>query len=238
MVLDIINLYKEKYKRFITEDPNYDELYKWESLKNFQDNWDIDVPDFEAMYDKSLTNAISSNLWASQFFFPKRVMLEFIKLDMERVRSMFKDLFDEEIDIGKRINHFVYHCDQMRDELLKTHPTFQNHFHDGYRIISVYLCFRYPMDYTIYKYTEFKHFMETVRAKSIPGTGEIGRFFKVMKTLYGILAKDDNLIAIHNKLREDSQYYKAESLLLAQDFYWCCDRYDIDRYKISAAKSD
>ena len=238
MVLDLINLYKEKYKRFISEDPDYDELYKWESLKNFQDNWDIDAPDFGAMYDKSLSNEISSNLWASQFFFPKRVMLEFIKLDQERVRSMFKELFDKELDIEKRIDHFVYHCDQMRDELLKTHPKFQNHFHDGYRIISVYLCFRYPTNYTIYKFTEFKHFMEIVRAKSVPGTGEIGRFFKVMRTLDDLLKNDKKLLAIHSKLREDSKYYQEESLLMAQDFYWCCSRYDIDKYKISVTEKN
>jgi len=188
------------------------------------------------MYDGSLQNQTSSNLWASQFFFPKKVMLEFIKHDQERVRQMFKDLFNEEKDIENRIDLFVYHCDQLREEILETHPTYQNHYHDGYRIISVYLCFRYPMKYTIYKYTEFKHFMELVQAKSIPSTNEIGRFFKVMHTLYGILSKDKELLAIHRKLRKGNNYYKDESLLLAQDFYWCCDRYYIDKYKISDAK--
>ena len=235
MVLDLINLYKEKYKRLITEDPDYDELYKWESLKNFQDNWDIEAPDFGAMYDKSLTNEISSNLWASQFFYPKQTMLDFINLDQEQVRTMFRGLFDEEQDIEKRIDHFVYNCDNLLIQLQETQPNAKNHFHDGYRIISVYLCFRYPMSYTIYKFTEFKDFMESVKAKSIPGTKEISRFFKVMRTLYSILAKDETLIAIHNKLKDDSKYYQNESLLLAQDIYWCCSRYNIDKYTIKSA---
>jgi hypothetical protein len=67
MVLDIINDYKEKYKRLITEDQEYDEVYKWISLKRFQDNWDIEAPNFGVMYDNSLSNEISDNLWTSKF---------------------------------------------------------------------------------------------------------------------------------------------------------------------------
>lgn len=224
MVLDILEKYKDKYKAFI-QSADYDELYKWESMKNFQDNWDIEANDFRSMYDRSFANEISSNLWASQFFYPKQTMLEFIKIDSERVRSMFKELFDEEVDIEKRIDRFVFHCDEFLKEFQKTNPNAKNHFHDGYRMISVYLCFKFPMQYSIYKYTEFKEFMEKVRAKTIPGTNEIARFFKVMKTIHGILSKDHELMNIHNGLRKDSKYFKEDSLLLAQDFYWCSKYY-------------
>jgi uncharacterized protein (UPF0332 family) len=231
MVLDRIHHYRDKYKRFISEDPSYNELYKWEALKNFQDNWDINASDIEAMYEKSLYSETTTNLWASQFFYPKSAMLLFIQKDPEKVRSMFKELFNEELDIEKRMDHFVFHCDQLRDEIIKTHTNFQNHFHDGFRILSVYLCFRYPEKYTIYKYTEFKKMMEILGASSIPGTNEIGRFFKVMRTLYNKLAEDQELLAIHKRLRQDHKYYHDESLLLAQDFYWVCIRYkNFDKY--------
>ena len=228
MDLKIITKYKDQYKRLITEDPEYDELYKWESLKNFQDNWDIDASDFGDMYNRSLHNAESSNLWASQFFYPKQVMLDFIAHDAERVRSMFVELFNEDEGIERRMDHFIFHCDQLRDEMLKSNPKFQNHYHDGYRIISVYLSFHYPMVYSIYKYAEFKHLMESIHARPVPGTGEIGRFFRVMRTIYGKLAQDEELLKIHRALRADVKYYQDESLLLAQDFYWCSARY-IDR---------
>ena len=236
MVLDLINLYKEKYKLLILDGKDYDENYKWASLKNFQDNWNIDEEDFLAMYDRSLSDKISSNLWASRFFYPKSVMIEFIKLDKKRVRNMFKELFDETLDIEKRIDHFVYHCDEMRNEIEKTNSTFKNHFHDGFRMISVYLSFRFPMKYSIYKYTEFKNFMTFVKAKSIPGTNEISRFFKVMRTLYNIISKDKELLRIHDEIKKDDKYYKSETLLLAQDFYWCT-RYDLDRFTVSKNKN-
>lgn len=228
MVLEIINSLKDKYKKLIVS-TDYDEIYKWESLKIFQERWNIDEPDFYKMYDESLQNSDSPNLWASRFFYPKENMLKFIEFDSERVRFMFKGLFNEEQNIEERIRAFVSECDVILMELQKIDNKFQHHFHDGFRIISVYLCFRYPMTYTIYKYTEFKDFMETVRAKSIPGTNEIERFFKVIRTVYNILAKDKELLQIHKRLRSNPMYYQDESLLLAQDFYWCVSRYNLNK---------
>lgn len=232
MVLDLINLYKEKYKLFLLDGQDYHELYKWESLQNFQDNWDIEAEDFLEMFNRSFSNQISSNLWASQFFYPKGAMIEFINLDKERVREMFKNLYNEDIDIEKRIDVFVYHCDEMRKIIEKSNPSFKNHFHDGYRMISVYLSFKYPMKYSIYKFTEFKYFMTLVRAKSIPGTNEIDRFFKVMRTIYNIISKDEELMNIHKELRKDPKYYQGETLLLAQDLYWCT-KYDLERFNVT-----
>lgn len=232
MVLDLINLYKEKYKLFLLEGTDYYELYKWESLQNFQDNWNIEADDFLEMYNRSFANEISSNLWASQFFYPKSAMIEFIKLDKERVREMFKSLYNEELDIDKRIDSFVYHCDEMRKIIEKDNSSFKNHFHDGFRMISVYLSFKYPMTYSIYKFTEFKNFMTMVRAKTIPGTDEIDRFFKVMRTIYSIISKDQELMNIHKELRKDPKYYQGDTLLLAQDLYWCT-KYDLDRFNVS-----
>lgn len=222
--------YRAAYKRLIMEDTKYDELYKWEALKNFQDNWDIDALDFRDMYDKSVQSNIENNLWASQYFFPKKVMLTFIDFDEQKVRSMFRQLFDEDLEIMMRIDQFVSHCDELLAQVAKEYPNYKKHFHDGYRVISVYLCFRYPMNYSIYKYTEFKGLMEKIGAFDIPGTNELGRFFRVMRTIYNKLAEDQELLDIHKQLRRESKYYQGESLLLAQDFYWCCDRFDIDKY--------
>ena len=227
MQLEALDNYKKNYTELITTNPNYDELYKWESLQKFQNNWDIEAQDFGAMYDQSLNSKVSANLWASQFFYPKQMMLEFIKIDQEKVRTMFKELFNEDLLIEKRINRFVQGCHDLLLIHQKDNPEAKNHYHDGYRIISVYLCFRYPTKYAIYKYSEFKTFMEALKVTNIPGTKEIARFFKVMNTIYNFLAKDAEFMAIHNKVKEDPKHYQEETLLLAQDFYWCCSRYGL-----------
>lgn len=214
MVLDLIKKEIENYKQLIAS-PKYDEMYKWEALKNFQDNWNIEEEDFKTMYNRSLSNPIS-NLWASSYWFPKSVMLQFIDYDKERVRQMFIDLFNEEKNIDKRIDHFVFHCDEMLEKIAENDLSIKNHFHDGQRIISLYLAFKYPEKYSIYKFTEFKVFMTAVKARDIPGRGEYERFLKVSKILYNMMIKDEELMRLHKALLTDN-CYKGETLMLAQD---------------------
>jgi len=216
MVLNIINREIENYKQLI-KSADYDELYKWEALKNFQDAWDIEADDFKDMYDNSIRSKDTNNLWANPHWFPKAVMLRFIEHDKERVRQMFCDLFNEDENIDKRIERFVFHCDRMREEIYQYDKAIKNHFHDGQRMVSLYLAFRYPAKYAIYKYTEFKTFMELVKVTDIPRTGEYERFFKVVRTLYNILAKDEELMKLHRAILADD-CYKGETLMLAQDF--------------------
>lgn len=222
MVLDIIKKQIENYKLLITSS-TYGELYKWVALKTFHDNWDINADDFKSVYDKSFSSKDSNNLWANPHWFPKAVMLRFIDYKKEVVRQMFQDLFNEPEDIDKRIERFVYHCDILLKEIYDFDKSMKNHFHDGQRMVTVYLAFRYPDKYAIYKYTEFKTFMELVKAKSIPSTGEYDRFFKVVRTLNNILKSDDELVKLHQSLLTD-ECYKENTLMLAQDFIFTTAR--------------
>jgi 5-methylcytosine-specific restriction protein B len=222
MVLSIINEELKHYKELITK-ANYGELYKWEALKNFQQSWDIETEDFKGMYDRSLRSKVSNNLWANPHWFPKAVMLHFIDHHKERVRQMFRDLFNEDEGIDKRIERFVYNCDQLLNETYVDGRLMQHHFHDGQRMVSLYLAFRYPDRYAIYKYTEFKTFMEVVKAKDIPSTGEYERFFKVVRILYGILTKDEELMRQYRAVLTDD-CFKRETLMLAQDFIFVTAR--------------
>jgi len=66
-------------------------------------------------------------------------------------------------------------------------------------------------------YTEFKTFMDVVKAKDIPSTGELERFFKVVRTLYNIIIQDNELVSLQrNEL--DETCYQGKTLMLAQDF--------------------
>ncbi len=136
MVLKIIYQQAEQYKKFL-DSAEYDELYKWVALKNFLENWNIDADDFRRMYDNSFYSKDTANLWANPHWFPKAVMLRFIDYDKERVRKMFRDLFNEEEKIDKRFERFTFHCDEMLKEIFVTDKSMKNHFHDGQRMISL-----------------------------------------------------------------------------------------------------
>ena len=81
-----------------------DEKYKWEAVKYFQDHWDIEAEDFGEMF-KSATDR-TYNLLASGYAYPRQMMVYFAKADMEAVRQMFRDLFDESRDLAERVAAF------------------------------------------------------------------------------------------------------------------------------------
>ena len=64
-------------KAFVSEQwPN--EKYKWEAVKCFQDNWDINAKDFADMLTRSLSK--TCNLLASMNNFPAKMIQGFAKV--------------------------------------------------------------------------------------------------------------------------------------------------------------
>ena len=93
----------EYKKRFVqTQWP--DEKYKWEAVKCFQVNWDINSDNFAQMLTKSLSQ--TANLLASVNYFPARMITKFAEIAQEEVRAMFIELFDETKDTYERIDSF------------------------------------------------------------------------------------------------------------------------------------
>ena len=89
-----------QYKKDFLSKHWKDEKYKWEAVKCFQDNWDINASDFEGMLSLSLSKTY--NLLASMNNFPARMIIGFAKTAPEEVRSMYIDLFDENKDVYER----------------------------------------------------------------------------------------------------------------------------------------
>ena len=65
-----------------------------------------------------------------------------------------------------------------------------------------------------------------------PSAQEMGRFFKLMLFLQKYLKEDATLVKLVEEKIMDDIYFKGDSTLLAQDFYWCCgrDAYAIEKY--------
>lgn len=127
-----------------------DEQFKWQAIKCFQDNWNINATNFAEMLDRSL--AKTSNLLTSYNHFPKAMITEFATAAPEEVRAMFVDLFDESRDVVERIDRFKA---QSAVLLKKYKDGAANHYQDE-NAISTYLWLRYPDKYYIYKFSEVK----------------------------------------------------------------------------------
>ena len=221
MNLQKIQTYISAYITHLNNSRELENAYKWESLQNFQKNWDIDAPDFAKMYDASLQNQTSRRLWKGDNFFPKEMMLKFIQISPDFVRNMFRDLFDEKKEVENRITRFQFCCDSLLAEYKSKYPLSieNNHFHQENHIISMYLGFRFPENYTLFEYASFKKTLENLGSTKTPSPFDFGRFFKVIRTLNTFLKKEEEIDFLIKKKLNERIHFMENNLLVVNDFY-------------------
>ena len=193
-----------------------EEKYKWVAVKHFQDNWDIDAPNFAAM----LKNAIAKteNLLVSAGRFPGKMIKEFAEVAPEQVRTMFQELFDETQDIWQRVKSFK----EKSHPLLDIHgKNALNHYQDENTIFT-YLWLRYPEKYYIYKISEIKSVAETLHSDLIFKNGKyednIRNFMKLYDAIRLELLKDDELKTLLKSQLTDDCYADEALCTLTVDF--------------------
>lgn len=217
MNLRLLQTHIQAFHRHLETAGDFPLLFAWESQLIFQETWDLDAEDFGAMYDASLQNSTSRRLWKDERYAPKEQMQLFIEAYPDFVREMFKDLFNENKDVENRIDRFLFHCDELLREYRETHPDWieTRHYHEDYRMISLYLAFRYPDQYALFDDMVFRRFLKMTQAKDLPQVADPGRFFKVMRTVYNLLSKEEGLLSAHYQRLDPSTHFMGKSLLLA-----------------------
>lgn len=221
MVLSKIQSAIAEYKSWLQGLRHHPFVYKWESVQNFQTHWSPEDPDPAAMFDRSLQNSETRRLWQTENWYPKRIMLEFWRFDARTVRAMFDDLFNETRDTEARIGRFLFGCDELLRDYKRAHPTTieNNHYHGDYRMIAMYLAFRYPDQYALYDFEVFRNALLYFQARDIPAQHDLGRYFKVLRTLMTFLEKDSEVVAAMQLHLHPRRHYGGKTLLLAEDFF-------------------
>lgn len=215
------------YKEFLGTSKAEKFLHIWESQKIFQDNWDISAPEIGNMYELSLQNSQTKRLWKREAYEPKRMMLAFMEMQADFVGYMFKDLFNEDKSIGGRVDRFVFHCDELLQEYKQQYPRSidNNHYHgDRYQMLSLYLAFRFPDIYTYYDGVAFWKVLGRWGTANLPAADDFERFCKISRTIYTLLAKDEDLLKRHQERLIEGKHYQEKSLLVVYDFYQFCFR--------------
>ena len=129
-----------KYKELVRKDGNTGELYKWRCIKHFQDNINIDAPDFHMMLKNALRKRANLLYYISSSF-----ILEAAEQYPDDIRQMFRCLYDEEVDLKTRIQDFYLSSNNILPKL-KDVDDKSKHQQDE-RTISFYLALRYPEKY-------------------------------------------------------------------------------------------
>ena len=133
---------------------------------------------------------------------------------------MFDDLFNETRDIEGRIGRFIFGCDEiLRDYKRANVSTVENnHYHGDFKMIALYLAFRYPDTYAPYDFPVFQQTLTHFGAHNIPQQNDIGRYFKVQRTLMTFLEKDNGVAKALQAHLQAKRHFFGKTLLLADDF--------------------
>ncbi len=213
----------KEYKQDFVQKQWPNEKYKWEAIKFFQDNWDVNHAEFSTMLVNSLSKTF--NLLASMNNFPAGVIGEFSQKAPEEVRAMFISLFDESRDVIIRILEFKDQASIMLEKYgsgARQHYQYEN-------AISTYLWLRYPDKYYIYKYGETstiaKKLGSAYQFKKGAYTDNLRNFYSLNDELCEEIKKDEELIALfHSQLSEDC-YQDPEYKTLTMDVGFYISRY-------------
>jgi len=206
-----LQLYKDNF-RWISEK----ELYKWQGVNQFQSSWDIDAQNFGDMLDESLS--LAKNLLVSENYFPRRMVSQFAHSEPELVRTMFRELFDEESDLLLRIDAFRQKSIALGKKYFEGKNCYQDH-----RAISVYLALMYPETHYFYKFSMCRDFLLGINFPDRPIKGRttnVNLFKSICDLLRHEIKQDEELKKLHFDRLKDSCYVDESLHILTQDFVY------------------
>jgi 5-methylcytosine-specific restriction protein B len=215
----------EDYKKVFLSERWDKEKFKWEAVKCFQDNWNIEAEDFPLMLAKSFEK--SGSLLNSNNNFPLGMLKEISKAYPEELRKLFAQLFNEDQSVVKRIEDFKKEIDELFKGMNKAEG--KSHYQND-NAISIYLWLCFPDQYYIYKYKEvrnvnklFEGNYQIVRGHT---SENIQNFLELYNEIRNHLANDEELVnMLKIKVNQDENCYKDPSLnTLTIDFGFYASR--------------
>ncbi len=220
MVLARIQEACSRYRQWLAGLPAHPYDYEWEVIRQFQMNWNPQAPDPAGMFDRCLQNSRTRRVWHEGNWHPKRLMLLFWQMNPGMVNALFDDLFNEALSLEGRISRFLFGCDTLLYDYKMANPTTieNNHYHEDYRMIALYLTCRYPEVYGFYRFESFSGVLRAFQARNIPQYHDLPRYFKVLRTLMNFLDKEPEIGHHFQRLLPPKYCYTGRTLQVAADF--------------------
>ena len=224
----LISNYIENFD-FINNETNM-EYYKWEAIKHFQENWDIDAPDFASMFKESVK--ASYNLINNRIVQPTNGIVKLAERPelTETIRQMFKDLLaDDGGDIDKRQDK-IYAFLEKADELLNIHYKGSWKYAQDMRTVIFYLSFLEPEKNYMFKATQAREFMYCVEYGNDFGSGEnfsLRKYYEMCDELVAAIKDTPELVELHQSRMTDSMWENDDYHILAYDIIYSAIVYNL-----------
>lgn len=219
----ILEEYKTRFKLEIWKN----EKYKWHAIKVFQEKWNIEALNLAGMIDEALSS--TDNLLTSARRYAKGMIVEFATMFPDEVRSMFINLFDENIEVYERIRNFITKADALlpiwSDAKGKTN---RMHYQD-LNAVSTYLWLRYPDKYYIFKLSEIKQVVDVLNStytiKKGAYASNVRNYIKLYDEIREELQRDESLVSLLGECADSDFYSDPLLTTMTVDFGFFISRY-------------
>ena len=193
------------------------EHFKWDATEQFHRVFDLNAVNFA----DNLKDALSKEeiLLSGRMNFSKSMLIQNAEYSREDVRSVLEMLFDESIDMAKRINDFIEQFSVINNmNIIAGHLKSNTTHHQNPHSISVYLAFAHPSRHYIYKETawlDFKYETELDYPSLYRFSHKLVGYELICNQIREVLISDKELVDLHNEAYPNdlSNYH-----LLTQDF--------------------
>jgi hypothetical protein len=206
----------EKYKSRLREKGIGTEIYKYKLIKTFQEQWDIDAPDFASMIKGiDYRNLVFHNALGA--------LNETVIKHPEPVRETFRFLYDEAKPLQTRISGFLKKIASIHD-LVKKDPNHRS-WHDE-RSVATYLAFRYPDKYFIYKDSFYGPLCDLLGTKKAPAGSKYVHYLELATRIKDqFVLEDSELLKLVDNQKDNTCYSDPNRTVLTQDIlYTMLDR--------------
>lgn len=203
----------EKYIHILEQNGDPNEAYKYLAINTFQQNWNLDAEDFHQMFRDSFSK-VSNLLYQNSWGFIEKSAQNF----PEKTREMYRNLYNESVEITQRIKTFQTESEKLLPKVRQALNRTNINAQQDERTISVYLAFRFPEKYILYKADYYKNFCEQLNIK-IRKAGE--RFLHLQELANQIIQEglldDENFINTYRKFYQkpdwEDKYLMIQNVL-------------------------
>lgn len=207
-----------QYIQILKEKGEPDEYYKYTAIETFQQHWNLDAPDFNEMFRLAFAkkgNLLFQNSWG---FIEKCA-----KHLPEETRQLFRQLYDETTALPLRIYQFQESAKNLVPQLKALLGNRTLNDQQDERSISVYLAFRYPENYMIYKNDFYQNTCELLQ---IPPEKTGRKYLHLLELAQNWISNGD-LIPLENEGTYRNYYPKRtwnDQYLMIQNVLWVINR--------------
>lgn len=221
----LLTNYKEHLK--VMNDSLHDEVYKWDAVRYFQDNWDVDEDNFGAMFENAVS--LAGNI-INNTNHPAEGIIELAKYEDDTVRSLFRDLFAEDGGDLKVRDDKIQEFIDKSEELRKQYATDNWRYAQDYRSVLAYLSLYSPDENYLYHPTAVQRMVECIEVGKEVGNGKnfsLTKYYKLCDEIKEAIEATNDVVKAHDEYLRDSAYPDPFHHILTYDFISCVEAYQL-----------